>query len=43
MRNVSDNIFIENKKNNNFGNFLPKIMPFTRQCGKVWQSHVGRR
>jgi len=37
MRNVSDKICRENKKNAHiFSNIFPKIMPFMRWCGKMY-------
>jgi len=26
-----------------FNNYLPKITPFMRNCGKMWYSHTGYR
>jgi hypothetical protein len=44
MRNVSDKICRENQ-NTHFmlNNFFPKIAPFMRKCGKMWQSQTGHR
>jgi hypothetical protein len=37
MRNVSEESFKKNKKKTYFilKNFLPKIVPFVKQCGKI--------
>jgi hypothetical protein len=44
MRNVSDKV-VEKIKTHNLCSvtFFPKIVPFMRQCVKIWHSQTGRR
>ena len=44
MRNVSGKRCTENQNAHSMSNnFLPKIVPFIRRCGKIWQSRTGHR
>jgi hypothetical protein len=44
MRNVSDKSCRENQNTHfMFNSFFPKIVPFMRQCGKIWYSRTGHR
>jgi hypothetical protein len=44
MRNVSGRICRESQEAHfMFNNFFPKIVPFMRQCGKIWYSQTGHR
>jgi hypothetical protein len=43
MRNVSENIVAKIKHILGSKTFLPKIVPFMRQCGEVLRSRTGHR
>jgi len=44
MRNTLDESCTENQNTHfTFHNSLPKIVPFMRQCGKIWYSWTGHR
>jgi hypothetical protein len=44
LRSVSDSSCRENQDTNfMFNNFFLKVVPFMRQCGKIWYSQTGHR
>jgi hypothetical protein len=45
MRNFSNKICRENQKKKCvlYNDYIPKIVPFMRWCGKMWYSQTGHR